>query len=249
MSAALSLQGVCTRYPAAWLQSGPVVLHEIDLEVAPGERVAILGPSGGGKSTLARLAVGLLRPSSGALCLFGADTATWSRHDWRSARSRIQLIPQDPSALMIPGVSLELALSESATIHGTPTEVIERIVTALSLGACLDSPPEALSGGELRRAGIARVLLARPSLLIADEPTAGLDLPLAGRLLDVLEEHLDASCAQVHITHDPRTARRTCTRLIIMAGGRILDDLDATAPAPTHELSRALLRASGWRDT
>ncbi|MFT4622449.1 MAG: ABC-type multidrug transport system ATPase subunit [Myxococcota bacterium] len=246
VTVALEMIGICARYPAPWLRRGPQVLHDITLRVDAGERVALIGPSGGGKSTIARIAVGLLRPSAGTLRLFGEDTHGWTARQWRTTRQRLQLLPQAAMALLPPGIPVRLALEETAALHGIPQAEIAGLVHALELTARVDAPPEELSGGELRRIGMGRVLLARPALLIADEPTAGLDLPLARRLLTLLDTHLGDACAQIHVSHTPRQIRGSCDRLVVVDGGRLLDDLDAGAPDPTHATSRALLRASGW---
>ena len=240
MTVALQLDAVSASYPGRWLRRGAPVLQDVALRVDPGERIAVIGPSGGGKSTLARVATGLLRPSTGTVRIRGEDTTGWSRRRWLQARHHVQLLPQDPAALLIPQVPIALALAESARLHGTPTERIPTLAEDLGIAHRLDAAPEALSGGELRRAGLARVLLARPTLLVADEPTAGLDRPLAVRLLELLTRHLGPTCAILLISHDPRLIRRWAHRFAVIADGRLVEEVRG-ADAPATTIGRDLL--------
>lgn len=229
-----------------------VALDGVDLEVRAGERVGVIGESGSGKTTLARAGLGLVPLDGGHIRLFGEDATTWSRRRWRTSRSRVQLLFQDPRAMLNPGLSLGTLLRESARLHrpdqASGTAVAE-ILDAVGLGDRARALPHELSGGERRRAGLARVLLARPSLLVMDEPTAGLDADLKADLLAVAIERAGPDCAVVLISHDLPLVTWATERVVVMDRGRVVDRFraDALDDHVPHPRTAALLTAAGLR--
>ena len=210
------------------------VLRGIDLRVEAGESVALLGPSGSGKSSLMAVLSGLERPSAGEAWIAGLDFARLDEDALAVARrGRIGIVLQafhllpTMTALENVAVPLELAGEPDAFARA------EAELAAVGLGARLDHYPAQLSGGEQQRVAIARAVVGRPALLFADEPTGNLDTTTGIAIMDLLFARQRASGAtMVVITHDPALARR-CARVLEMADGRIVADrradLSATA--------------------
>jgi len=225
-------------------------LRGIDLQVRAGERVAVIGESGSGKTTLARVGLGLLRPSAGSVVLLGEDRTRASRATWRGLRSRAQLLFQDPGAMLNPAFAIGALLRESARLHRPGEDagaLVAEILGAVGLQGRERARPHELSGGERRRAGLARVLLARPALLVADEPTAGLDASLKADLLDLMLTRAGPDCAVVVITHDLPLALAACERVVVLHDGCLVDTFrpDGLGGHAPHPATSALLRAAG----
>ncbi len=196
--------GVVVR-PAWWL--APVrLLDPITFDLAAGEVAAVIGPSGSGKSTLARLAAGLVSPHEGAVRVDGIPPAQHRGVQWLS---------QDSRALLNPALPIGAQVAESQRVHGTDGDPL----AAVGLAHRADALPRALSGGERRRAALARVLAARPALLIADEPTSGLDQPLRAEILDLLLALRPAGCSLLLVTHDLHLLPGRCDRVLRLTGG------------------------------
>lgn len=228
-----------------------VALSGASLRVQAGERVGLIGASGSGKSSLARIGLGLLRPDQGEVELFGESTRGWSPRRWRKERSRSQLLLQDPSAMLTPNVPLWRLLRESIRLHRPDEDarpLLAQTLAAVQLAHRADAHLGQLSGGERRRAGLARVLLSRPRLLVADEPTTGLDAALKAELVALMLDRAGPGCAIVLISHDLPLLAWATERLVVMHQGRIVDELPAAALPGTgesHPHTRALLRAAG----
>lgn len=230
-------------------------VRSVSLQVEEGERVGVIGESGSGKTTLVRVGLGLIPRDSGTITLFGEDTSGWSRRRWRRARRGAQLLFQDPRAMLNPALPLELSLAESAALHRPdrdPVEAAREILQDVGLPSRSWSRPGELSGGELRRAGLARVLLARPRLLVADEPTAGLDASLKAGLLELTLARIGSDCAFVLISHDLPMVAWATERIVVMKAGQIVDHFDSSALerdpfAGRHPHTIGLLTAAGYR--
>lgn len=247
------LRGIRKQYRprGLWRRAPRTALDGVDLVVEDGERVAVIGASGSGKTTLARVGLGLVRADAGDVELLGTATTGWGASDWRRARSDAQLLFQSPRAMLHPALPIGLLLEESARLHrpaDDPRAAAAEVLELVGLGARYRARPHELSGGEQRRAGIARLLLARPRLVVADEPTAGLDASLKAELLDVLLERVGPACAVVLISHDIATVLWACTRVCVMHEGRIVDAFAVAQldeGRPRHARTAALLAAAG----
>lgn len=249
---AWELRGLWKRYPRGlWGGQGAPALRGVDLRVEPGERVALIGESGSGKSTLARVGLGLSPYDGGSISLFGEDTQGWTSARWRAARRDAQLLFQDPAASLHPGLRLCDLLRESARLHRPdedPVRATARALDAVALGDRGEALPHQLSGGEQRRVTIARLLLAKPRLLVADEPTAGLDAALKASLIDLLLEAVGPRCAVVLISHDVAVVSWCCERVVVLDEGAVIESLPVRS-LPTgarHPRTQALLEASGF---
>ncbi|MEH3108234.1 MAG: ABC transporter ATP-binding protein [Sphingomonas fennica] len=201
------------------------VLRGIDLDVAAGESVALLGPSGSGKSSLMAVLSGLERADGGTLAVAGLDFRTLGEDALARARTgRIGIVLQafhllpTMTARENVAVPLELAGATDAAARA------EAELAAVGLGHRLDHHPAELSGGEQQRVAIARALVGRPALLFADEPTGNLDAATGTRIMDLLfRRHAETGATLIVITHDPALARR-CRRIVTLADGRIGSD-------------------------
>ena len=201
------------------------ILKGIDLEVAAGETLALLGPSGSGKSSLMAVLTGLERASGGALNVAGADFAALSEDELaRARRGRIGIVLQAfhllPTMTALENVATPMELAG----EGDARERAAVELAAVGLGHRLDHYPQQLSGGEQQRVAIARATAPRPALLFADEPTGNLDAATGHAIVELLFARREETGATlIVITHDPELAQR-CARVITLADGQIASD-------------------------
>ncbi|MGP1281374.1 MAG: ABC transporter ATP-binding protein [Parasphingopyxis sp.] len=207
-------------------QAAPVdILRGIDLEIVSGESLAILGPSGSGKSSLMAILSGLERASGGAVTVSGVDfTALDEDGLARARRGRIGIVLQSfhllPTMTALENVAVPLELAGIADPFAVATAELE----AVGIGHRLGHYPTQLSGGEQQRVAIARALAPGPGIVFADEPTGNLDAATGGSIIDVLfERKAAADSTLVIITHDVSLAQR-CDRIVEMKDGRIVSD-------------------------
>ncbi|MFE1485586.1 ABC transporter ATP-binding protein [Streptomyces fimicarius] len=232
--------------------------------VAPGECLALVGESGCGKSVLASALLGLL-PANAATtgsAVLGVDTDLLTADERTLARTvrgrRIGLVPQSPAAHLTPvrtvRAQLEESLRELTGVRGS--ELRKAAVAAADRASFpdghLDRYPHELSGGLAQRAATALALIGDAPLLLADEPTTGLDRDLVERTVDELRRHTDEGRALLIITHDLAAAERIADRVAVMYAGRIVEIADAPrffgAPGPRHPYAKGLLDALPERD-
>jgi putative ABC transport system ATP-binding protein len=212
--------------------AGPVdILRGISLAIMPGEAVALLGPSGSGKSSLLMVLSGLERPTAGRVAIAGQDLAALDENGLAELRRRhigivfqsFHLLPT-MTALENAAIPLELAGRRDAAAQA------EAALRRVGLGHRLGHYPGQLSGGEQQRVAIARAFVACPSLLLADEPTGNLDAATGSAVIDCLfEEHARLGSGLLLITHDAALAQR-CDRRLGLADGRIVGEEECIAP-------------------
>ena len=201
------------------------ILRGIDLEVAAGESVALLGPSGSGKSSLMAVLSGLERPTGGDIHIGDLDFGRLDEDGLAVARrGRIGIVLQAfhllPTMTAIENVAVPLELSGAPNAFARA----EQELVAVGLGHRLRHYPAQMSGGEQQRVAIARALAPKPDLLFADEPTGNLDTATGAAVMDILfARHRDAGTTLFVITHDPALAAR-CERVIELADGHIVAD-------------------------
>jgi ABC-type multidrug transport system ATPase subunit len=196
------------------------VLREIDLEVRPGELVALMGRNGSGKTTLLRLIAGLHRPSSGRVLIAGHDTARL--HPADIAQS-VGYLPQNPSALFF-AETLRAELDFTLKHHRQSGLDPEATLAALGLGHAVDRNPRDLSGGERERAALAAVLVGGPRVLLLDEPTRGMDAARKRDLVAMLHRLRDDGVATLLATHDVELVAEVASRVALLGDGRIVAD-------------------------
>jgi putative ABC transport system ATP-binding protein len=216
----LRLTAVGLTLPSA---AGPVeILRDLDFAAAAGERVAVVGPSGSGKSSLIAVAAGLERPTTGGVALFGQDLARLDEDGRaRLRRGRVSLVFQAfhllPNMTAEENVAAPLEIAGAADASDTARGWLERV----GLGERRRHYPHQLSGGEQQRVALARALASRPALLFADEPTGNLDAANAAQVADLMFDLVaETGACLVLVTHEPAMAARA-DRTVAMAGGRI----------------------------
>ncbi|CAH0264814.1 ABC transporter ATP-binding protein [Roseomonas sp. CECT 9278] len=232
--------------PASRIQA----VADVDIVLARGAALGIVGESGCGKSTLARLLLRLIPPSAGTIRFDGQDITALEEHAMRPLRRRMQLIHQNPSAALDPRLSAEDAVAEPLRIHGVASgrALRDRVAALLAEvglpSAFLHRFPHELSGGQKQRVCIARALALQPELLVLDEPTSALDVSVQAQILDVLEElRARRGLAYLFISHNLAVVRQVCERVAVMYLGRVVEEGTAAAVlgAPRHPYTRALL--------
>lgn len=199
------------------------VLRGVSLTIAPGERVAILGRSGSGKSTLLHLLGGLDVPSAGSLTVAGQELSTLSRNQRADYRlSTVGIIFQAfhlvPARTAVQNV--ELPMMFAGNNPHARQEAAKAALVAVGMGHRVTHRPHELSGGEKQRVAVARAMVNRPKLLLADEPTGNLDTATGATVMAVIQEQIQAiHAAMLLITHDEELAQRSCDRVLRMADG------------------------------
>ena len=222
----LVLEHVSLTLPSA---AGPVeILRGLDVRVGAGERVALVGPSGSGKSSLIAVAAGLERPTGGRVWLFGQDLAKLDEDGRaRLRRGKVSLVFQAfhllPNMTAEENVSAPLEIAGAADAVRTAREWLERV----GLSARARHYPHQLSGGEQQRVALARALAPRPQLLFADEPTGNLDAANAAHVAELMFDlAAETRAALVLVTHDEALAGRA-DRLVRLRDGRVAAKGDA----------------------
>lgn len=240
-----SLRALLGRPPAPAVAA----VDGVSLAVRPGDRIGIVGSSGGGKSTLGRLMGGILLPTTGVVRWRGQDVAALSpraRHAWRKAH--IQVLTQNQYGALNPRLRAREAVEESLRAHRPELTGAARDAEALALlsragiASCAERYVPALSGGERRRVTLACLIAASPTVLILDEPVAGLDPVLRNDAVRLIEALLEArpETALVLISHELDVIDRLCNHVHVIAAGKVMESFDTGEP-PQHPHTQALV--------
>ena len=255
MSALLELRGACKtfRSGAGSRRRRVAALDDVSLSVGEGEILTLVGESGSGKSTLGRAVVGVERLDRGEAVFEGVEYARASERALRRLRRRMHLVLQDPYQSLHPAIRVGPAVAEPLEIAGTGDARSPRVAEALEeVGLTPASDfvrrfPHQLSGGQRQRVVLARALVGRPRLVVADEPTSMVDATLRGTIVRLIRELRDRhGIAFLVITHDLDMAAAVGEQVAVMQRGRLLE-CGPTAQvlrSPTHPYTRELLRAA-----
>ena len=259
MTALLEIRGLAIHYPIGGgvfrAPSGHVhAVDGVDLTLAPGEILGVVGESGCGKTTLARAVLGLVAPTAGAIAFEGANIAMQNAAASRAYRRRVQMVFQDPYDSLNPRKTVFQTLAQPLRIHAIVPRAALRAEAArlldlvgLSPGAeFLDRYPHQFSGGQRQRICIARALAVRPDMIVADEAVSALDISIRAQILTLLRKlQRELGLAYLFITHDLGVVRSLCDRVVVMYLGRIVEEgaVEDIFTQPRHPYTAALLAA------
>jgi oligopeptide/dipeptide ABC transporter ATP-binding protein len=253
----LDIQDLRVRYPVRGGLFGGVTGHVaavdgVDLAIARGEALGLVGESGCGKSTLGRTVLALQRPSSGRVVLRGQDLFTLGPQDLKRQRRHVQLVFQNPRTCFDPrrtvGASVRMAL-DIQEVHDAADRdgVVDAIFARMGLRPeHRGRYPHELSGGQMQRIGIARALVLSPELLVCDEPVSALDVSVQAQILNLMKElQAELRLALLFVSHNLAVVEYVADRVAVMYYGRIVEIAPRAAlfAAPRHPYTRALLDA------
>jgi peptide/nickel transport system ATP-binding protein len=224
-------------------------LNDVSLELEKGDFLGLVGESGSGKTTLCRVLVGLTAPTSGTVMLGGETVTQQLRTRPLAFRRRIQMLLQDAVASLSPRMTIGRTMVEPIAIHDLPAQQAHQRLGAIMarLGLPRDvlaKFPHQISGGQARRVGVARALVMQPEVIVADEPTAGLDVSVQGELLNLLLDlQREFELTYLLVSHNLNVIRRVTRGTAVMYLGQIVEQAPTRAlfERPAHPYTAALL--------
>jgi ABC-type microcin C transport system duplicated ATPase subunit YejF len=223
------------------------------LELSAGETLAIVGESGSGKTTLARMLLRLIEPDSGELLIEGHDFLAARGSALRALRREMQMVFQDPFGSLDPRMRVGTIVGEPLEIHepqlsrAQRRERVAEILRAVGMNEdAITRYPHEFSGGQRQRIGIARALILRPRLVVADEPVSALDVSVGAQILELLQNlQRDFALTYLLISHSLPVVAQLATRIAVMQGGCIVETgpAEQVLRAPVHPYTRSLVSA------
>jgi len=251
MTALLDVIGLSKHFP---LKGGRVVraVDGVDLTLRAGESLGLVGESGCGKSTVARLVLRLIAPTGGSIRFAGQEIASMGDGALRPLRRDMQIIFQNPHAALNPRRTVFHSVAEPLVVQrvASGAALRSRVATLLTEVGLPETflwrYPHELSGGQKQRVCIARALALAPKLVVLDEPTSALDVSVQAQILDFLQDlRARQRLAYLFISHNLAVVRQVCDRVAVMYLGRIVEEgpVEAIFAAPRHPYTRALMAA------
>jgi len=227
-------------------------VNGVSLKIGEGETYGLVGESGSGKTTLARSIIGLVNPQEGSIRYDGTELIGMPAAEMKKFRGIVGAMFQDPVGSLSPRMTIRSLLAEPFKIHGMANrdlgQEVNRLLEMVGLNRDFaNRHPHQLSGGQARRVGVARALALNPKLIIADEPTAGLDVSVQGEILNLLGKlQGELGISILVITHNLNVVRHITDRMGIMYFGRILEQGPTSTmfDQPSHPYTLALLSAN-----
>ncbi|MEC7761448.1 MAG: ATP-binding cassette domain-containing protein [Pseudomonadota bacterium] len=224
-------------------------VDNVSLSIAPGRTLGLVGESGSGKSSIARAVVGLERPASGSITVEGKSLAGATASELRAYRRSVQMIFQDPYGSLDPRLRIGQSIAEPLGLDpvGSPRDrVVEALETVgLSAEAATKYPNE-FSGGQRQRIAIARALITRPALVVADEPVSALDVSIQAQILNLMKELQQThGLAYLFISHDLSVVEHLCDDVAVIHHGKIVEEGTASEVlrTPAHDYTARLKNA------
>ena len=232
---------------AQWLRA----VDGVSFHIAPGEVLSLVGESGCGKTTVGRTLTLLEQATSGSAVFNGQNILAMSQKQFRPIRRDIQMVFQDPFASLNPRLTIEKILREPLYIHKLASsrqharELIEAMLEKVGLDRSVISRyPHEFSGGQRQRIGIARVMIVKPKLIVADEAVSALDVSIQAQVLNLLKQlQRDSGVAMLFISHDLAVVRHISDRIAVMLEGKIVETADKRSlfENPQHDYTQRLL--------
>ena len=252
----LELKHICKTFndTTSWRgrsSTGVQAVDDATLSLYPNETLGLVGETGSGKSTLGRIALRLIEPSSGSVSFEGQDITHLSARLMREKRQRMQMVFQDPYGSLDPRMSVDKLVSEPLVVHNIPYAQRQEKMHAALKQVGLDPSlahryPHEFSGGQRQRIGIARAMVLDPALLVLDEPVSALDVSIQAQVLNLLHEiQVRTRVSYLFIAHDLSVVRHISHRVAVMYLGRIVEigTRDAIYTRPKHPYTVSLLSA------
>jgi len=233
--------------------TGVRAVDGVDLDIMPHQTMGLVGESGCGKSTVARLILRLLYPDAGRICFDGQEITDLNERAFKPLRKQIQMIFQDPYSSLNPRMTVAQSIAEGVRISGitAKTDQRRRIESLLDMvgmpSASADRYPHEFSGGQRQRVGIARALSVSPRLILCDEPISALDVSIQAQIINLLKDLQDElGLSYLFISHDLNVVSYICDHVCVMYRGRIMESAPATAlfDNPRHPYTLKLLSAT-----
>ncbi|UTX53719.1 ABC transporter ATP-binding protein [Leucobacter aridicollis] len=229
-------------------------LKGISFEVPRGGRLGVVGESGSGKSTLLRILAGLDQPTSGSAVVVGNEVAGAKEAQLRELRQQLQIVFQDPMGSLDPRMSVEQIISEPLLVRGRNetaaqrSQMVAEMLEAVGLPAsAAERYPHEFSGGQRQRISIARALICRPAVVVADEPVSALDVSVRAQVLNLLADLVDEyGLTLVFVSHDLNVVRHLCDSVIVMQSGEIVEagETETVYRDPQHPYTKRLIDSS-----
>ncbi|MGY2004437.1 ABC transporter ATP-binding protein [Blastococcus sp. SYSU DS1024] len=248
----LTTEGLKVQFGGRWGQAAVRAVDGVDLRIDRGRTVGLIGESGSGKTTLGRAVLGLVKPHSGRVLLEGQNVWSQPRRQQRAARTKIQVVFQDPSEALDPTMTVAASIREPLRIRDGRKQPahdrrVDEVLELVGLGPeHRDRRPHELSGGQKQRVNIGRALVLDPDLIVCDEVVSALDVSIQADILNLFAQfRRERGLAYLFISHDLSVVAHIADEVAVMYLGVVVESgpVEAVIDAPRHPYTRALIAA------